>query len=82
MRLMSINQNTLEYISDENLVLFHSNEFITIYKGGSEYELLTNGVRSTAIKQGLLTRYSYPSKQRLTEKAINILVKHKLITVE
>ena len=80
--MVILNQNTLDYISDENLVLFHRNEFIAIYKGGSEYELLTSGVRSTAIKQGLLTKYSYPSKQRLTEKAINILVKHNLIIEE
>ena len=79
---MTLNQNTLEYISDENLVLFHSDEFLEIYNGGSEFELLPNGVRATAVKQGLLTKYSYPSKQRLTEKAINILRKHNLIFEE
>ena len=79
---MTVNQNTLEYISDENLILFHSDEFLAIYNGGSEFKLLPNGVRATAVKQGLLTKYNYPSKQRLTDKAINILRKHNLILEE
>ena len=70
---------SLEIRSDENLILFHAKEFKAIYLGESGYELLPQGVRSTAIKQGLLSRNYFPSKQRLTLKAIKIMCKHGLI---
>jgi len=69
----------LEYISDRNLILFYSDEFVDIYNGASGYEELPKGVHETAIKQGLLTRHYYPSKQRLTDKAIKILREHELL---
>ena len=69
----------LEDRSDENLILFHAEEFKAIYLGESGYETLPNGVRSTAKRQGLLCSNFYPSKQRLTEKAIGIMRKHGLI---
>ena len=69
----------LEFRSDENLILFHAEEFKAIYYGESGYETLPDGVRSTAKKQGLLSSNFYPSKQRLTEKAIRIMRKHGLI---
>ena len=69
----------LEFRSDENLILFHAEEFRAIYYGESGYETLPNGVRSTAKKQGLLFNHFYPTKQRLTMKAIDIMRKHELI---
>ena len=74
-----VDNDSVEYISDVNLVLFHSKEFLAIYHGDSSYTILPTGVRSQAVKQGLLTRLRYPSTQRLTLKAINILRDHKLI---
>ncbi len=73
-----VDYDSLEYISDVNLVLFHSKEFLAVYRGESAYEVLPNGVHTQAVKHGLITRYSYPSTQRLTEKAIKILRDHKL----
>lgn len=69
----------LEFRSDENLILFHAEEFKAIYQGESGYETLPDGVRSTAKKQGLLSSNFYPTKQRLTEKAISIMRKHGLL---
>ena len=69
----------LDYRSDENLILFHAEEFKAIYYGESGYETLPYGVRSTAKRQGLLSSNFYPTKQRLTEKAIDIMRKHGLI---
>ena len=75
-----VDYDSVEYISDVNLVLFHSKEFLAVYHGESAYRLLRKGVRTQAVKQGLITRFSYPSTQRLTEKAIKILHDHKLCT--
>ena len=69
----------LETRSDENLILFHAEEFTAIYRGESGYETLPDGVRSTAKRQGLLSSNFYPTKQRLTDKAIRIMRKHGLI---
>lgn len=69
----------LEFRSDENLLLFHADEFKAIYYGESGYEILPDGVRSTAKKQGLLSSNFFPTKQRLTEKAIGIMKKHGLL---
>ena len=77
--MIKVDNKNLEYLSDVNLVLFHRNEFIAIYKGESECQLLPKNVRSTAVKQGLFTKHRYPSKQRLTDKAINIMVQNNLI---
>ena len=74
-----VDVDSIEYISDVNLVLFHSKEFLAVYSGESAYSVLPNGVRTQAVKQGLITRFSYPSTQRLTEKAINILRNHQLL---
>jgi len=71
--------DTIEQISNRNLVLFHAREFIAIYDGASEYKVLPKGVREKAIRNGLLTRHYYPSKQRLTKKAIHNLKIHNLI---
>ena len=69
----------LEFKSDENLVIFHAEAFMAIYRGESGYESLPQGVRSTAVKQGLLCRNYFPSKQRLTEKAIGIMRENGLL---
>ena len=69
----------LEVRSDENLSLFYAEAFRAFYYGESGYETLPNGVKSTAKKQGLLSSNFYPTKQRLTEKAIDIMRKHGLI---
>jgi hypothetical protein len=74
-----VNRNDLEYLSDVNLILFFRDEFVAIYNGESEYYALPNGVRATAVRQGLLTKHSYPSRQRLTDKTINIMREHDLI---
>lgn len=71
--------DTIEQISNRNLVIFHAKEFIAVYNGASEYKVLPKGVRDKAIRNGLLTRHYYPSKQRLTEKAINILKRNDFI---
>ena len=74
-----VESHELEEQSDENLILFHAEEFKAIYSGESGYEMFPSGVRSTAKKQGLLSNNFYPSKQRLTQKAIDIMRKHGLI---
>lgn len=76
---MLVESLDLEFRSDENLILFHAEAFKAIYEGESGYEMLPDGVRSTAKKQGLLSSNFYPTKQRLTEKAISIMLKHGLI---
>lgn len=79
---MQVNRSDLEYLSDVNLVLFYKEEFVAIYNGESEYDALPNGVRATAVRQGLLTKHSYPSRQRLTDKTINIMREHDLILAD
>lgn len=69
----------LEFRSDENLISFHAYEFKAIYYGEVGYEILPDCVRSTAKKQGLLSSNFFPTKQRLTEKAISIMKKHGLL---
>lgn len=78
---MRVETLDLETRSDENLIIFHAEEFKAIYRGESGYELLPQGVRSIAKKQGLISGNYYPSKQRLTEKAIVIMKKHGLIDI-
>ena len=38
--------NTVEYLSDVNLVLYHSKEFLAVYRGESAYDVLPKGVRT------------------------------------
>ncbi|MBD3206669.1 hypothetical protein GF319_10055 [Candidatus Bathyarchaeota archaeon] len=79
MEMKETQLESMEQISNRNLIIFHAKEFIAVYNGASEYKVLPKGVRDKAIRNGLLTRHYYPSKQRLTKKAINILKRNDLI---
>jgi hypothetical protein len=79
MEMKETQLESMEQISTRNLIIFHAKEFIAVYNGASEYKVLPKGVRDKAIRNGLLTRHYYPSKQRLTKKAINILKRNDLI---
>jgi hypothetical protein len=75
-----VDYSDLEFISDINLVRFYGDEFLAIYHGESGCELLSNGVRALAKRQGLFTRHYYPSYLQLTDKAIDIMNRLGLIS--